>query len=133
MRVRGVAAALLTVLALPGCSADHGSTLRFQPCTDLPAGPEGPRHDVGCATLTVPLDHADPARGSLDMAVIRVRASDQRQRIGSLVLNPGGPGVSGVDFMPAWAASLPGELLARFDLVSFDPRGTGRSAPIRCR
>jgi pimeloyl-ACP methyl ester carboxylesterase len=133
MRVRGVVAALLTVLALPGCSADHGSTLRFQPCTDLPAGPEGPRLDVGCATLTVPLDHADPARGSLDMAVIRVRAADQRQRIGSLVLNPGGPGVSGVDFMPAWAASLPGELLARFDLVSFDPRGTGRSAPIRCR
>ena len=79
-----------------------------------------------CGTLTVPLDHADPSRGTLDVAVGRIRVIDQRQRIGSLVLNPGGPGVSGVDFMSSWAAWFPDELLDRFELVSFDPRGTGR-------
>jgi pimeloyl-ACP methyl ester carboxylesterase len=89
--------------------------------------------EVRCATLTVPVDYADPRRGWLDMAVIRVRAADQRDRIGSLVLNPGGPGLSGADFAPWWASWLPDALLARIDVVSFDPRGTARSASIRCR
>jgi len=89
--------------------------------------------EVRCATLTVPVDHTQPARGTLDMAVMRVRAADQHDRIGSLVLNPGGPGLSGLDFMPWWASWLPDELLARFDLVTFDPRGTGKSSPVRCR
>lgn len=136
--------ALGTVLALSGCSASPDSDqkptgLAFAACADRSSWAEVPlpekrrgRLDVGCATLAVPIDHADPARGNLDVAVVRVRASNQHERIGSLVLNPGGPGVSGVDFMPSWAAWMPDELLARFDLISFDPRGTGRSAPIRC-
>jgi pimeloyl-ACP methyl ester carboxylesterase len=66
------------------------------------------------------------------MAVMRVRSSHQHDRIGSLVLNPGGPGLSGLDFMPSWAAWFPEGLLERFDLVTFDPRGTGASSPIDC-
>jgi pimeloyl-ACP methyl ester carboxylesterase len=133
-----------TVLALAGCSVspdlDRNATpLIFAPCADTSSWAAAPlpqqrrdRLDVRCAAFTVPIDHAHLTRGSLDMAVVRVRASNQHDRIGSLVLNPGGPGVSGVDFMPSWVAWLPNELLARFDIVSFDPRGTGRSAPIRC-
>jgi pimeloyl-ACP methyl ester carboxylesterase len=91
------------------------------------------RLDVGCTTLRVPLDHADPGRAELDLAVVRVRHAAQHDRIGSIVLNPGGPGGSGLDSMPIWASWLPDELLTRFDLVTFDPRGVGSSAPIHCR
>lgn len=135
----GCGVVLAMVLALSACSPEDDrrtAALSFAPCAagwEMVPPDRRDRLDVGCATLTVPLDHADPGRGSIGMAVIRVRAADQRQRIGSLVLNPGGPGVSGVDFMSTWAAWFPDDLLARFDLVSFDPRGTGRSAPIRCR
>ena len=66
------------------------------------------------------------------MAVVRVRAIDQHDRIGSIVLNPGGPGQSGLDYLPMWASWFPDELLTRFDLVTFDPRGIGQSSPIRC-
>lgn len=94
--------------------------------------PHRGRLEVRCATLMVPVDHADPGRCSLDLAMVRVRAADDRDRIGSLVLNPGGPGLSGLDYMPLWVSWLPDGVLARFDVVSFDPRGAGRSAPIRC-
>jgi pimeloyl-ACP methyl ester carboxylesterase len=132
-------------LALSGCSIARGidqtsTVMTFGPCTDMSRWETAPlpeprrEHlDVGCATLTVPIDHADPARGSLDLSVVRLRATDPGRRKGSLVFNPGGPGASGVDLMPSWVAWLPDEILASFDLVSFDPRGTGRSAPIRCR
>jgi len=132
-------AAVLTVSACTSSSDQPPIGLSFAACDDMSGWAGAPlpeqrrgRLDVGCAALTVPIDHADPARGSLELAVVRVRASNQHARIGSLILNPGGPGVSGVDFMPSWATWLPDELLARFDIVSFDPRGTGRSAPIRC-
>jgi pimeloyl-ACP methyl ester carboxylesterase len=88
--------------------------------------------EIRCAVLPVPLDHARPDRGTLPMAVMRVRSSRQHDRLGSLVLNPGGPGVSGLDSMPGWAAWFPDVLLDRFDLVTFDPRGTGASSPIDC-
>jgi pimeloyl-ACP methyl ester carboxylesterase len=85
-----------------------------------------------CGTLTVPRDRADPARATLDLAVIRVPARRARGRIGSLVFNPGGPGVPGVAFLRGIAASVPDELRDRFDLVAFDPRGIGLSNPIEC-
>lgn len=88
--------------------------------------------DVRCGVLRVPHDHADPTRGYLELAVEQVRSARQHDRIGALVLNPGGPGGSGVDRMPDWASWMPEELLERFDLVTFDPRGTGSSSPIDC-
>jgi pimeloyl-ACP methyl ester carboxylesterase len=84
-----------------------------------------------CATLAVPRDHAAPAGPTLDLALVRAPA--RGERIGSLVLNPGGPGASAVDFVRAVTPTLPGALRDRFDVVGFDPRGTGSSAPVDCR
>jgi pimeloyl-ACP methyl ester carboxylesterase len=85
-----------------------------------------------CATLTVPLDYELPKGPTIDLALIRRPAEDPTMRIGSLVTNPGGPGVSGIEDLRFSAARYPAELRARFDLVSFDPRGVGASDPIIC-
>lgn len=86
-----------------------------------------------CSTLRVPLDYTHPAAGTVDVAVIRLPATDPKHRIGSLVTNPGGPGGSGVEFLRGSAKFLfPADIRAHFDLVSFDPRGVGASDPVKC-
>lgn len=85
-----------------------------------------------CTKLTVPLDYDNPGDDTIQISVIRLKARRQNQRIGSLVLNPGGPGGSGVEFARQARQLLPGEILDRFDAVSFDPRGVGESAPVDC-
>ncbi len=84
-----------------------------------------------CARVPVPLDYARPDGPTLELAVIRQPAGDPSRRIGTLFTAAGGPGGSGID----WAAGgelFPGELSRRFDVVTFDQRGVGRSAPVRC-
>ncbi|MFI6924997.1 alpha/beta hydrolase [Nonomuraea spiralis] len=83
-----------------------------------------------CARLRVPLDHGEPDGEQLELAVVRLPASGQR--IGSLVLNPGGPGVSGVEYARAARLVVSERVRERFDVVGFDPRGVGQSAPVRC-
>lgn len=85
-----------------------------------------------CATLAVPLDEADPGRGTVDLALTRLRTADEDQRIGSLVVNPGGPGSSAIGYLQAAWTLVPEPVRERFDLVAFDPRGVGRTAPVRC-
>ena len=86
-----------------------------------------------CARLSVPLDYAVPRLGRVSLRLLRLRASGPGTRLGSLLVNPGGPGVSAVDFLRDFARSDTTSLLRpRFDLVAFDPRGTGGSAPLRC-
>ena len=88
-----------------------------------------------CATLPVPLDDAVTgviAGPTIDLALIRYPARDQAHRIGSLVVNPGGPGASGFDFVRDATTGFPDEVRDRFDVVGFDPRGSGRSDPVRC-
>lgn len=85
-----------------------------------------------CATLRVPLDYANPAGPAISIAVVRLPASDPAARIGSLVLNPGGPGGSGVQFVLQAAQAFPAVIRQHFDIVSFDPRGVGESDPVRC-
>lgn len=84
-----------------------------------------------CATLTVPLDDARPALGTLALALTRHKATGSR-RIGSLLTNPGGPGASAVEWLQGSYEEFPATLRERFDLVAFDPRGVGRSAPVHC-
>lgn len=85
-----------------------------------------------CTSVAVPLDYSDPARGAIDIAVSRIRATSTSQRIGSLLINPGGPGTSGIDFLRNIGLRELATLRRRFDLVSFDPRGVGRSSPVSC-
>ena len=84
-----------------------------------------------CATLAVPLNWADPGGATIDLAVIRQPATDAAHRLGSLVVNPGGPGASGIDEVRGRSESDAG-LNERFDIVSWDPRGAGASAPLTC-
>ncbi len=124
--VLGVALlAPLPALADTGSTAagGDGSPLRWRQC------------DRGeCAELTVPLDYANPDDGrTVDVALFRVRATEPDERIGSLLMNPGGPGASGVDFVRQAAFAIPESIRRRFDLVGFDPRGAGDTVPVKCR
>ena len=90
------------------------------------------RDGFQCATVRVPLDYDHPTGRKIDLSVIRLPAGQPGHKIGSLMVNPGGPGGSGVDIVRGVAKVLPLELRARFDIVGFDPRGTNRSTPLRC-
>jgi pimeloyl-ACP methyl ester carboxylesterase len=150
-RVRRVAASGAAVTAiLAGCGsapvARSGlarvttSTARPAPTsttTTEPPLPVSPIHWVACGSLqcgsvTVPLDYAHPGGATLQIAVARHPAEVPSQRIGSLVVNPGGPGTSGIDDLPNELGALDQDVLDRFDVVSFDPRGVERSAPVTC-
>ncbi len=156
---RLVSATLLSASLLAACSSTHSplaltspspSPTSSGPSASAPATPGAPSSTPGagrpaavlhwhscdsgfqCATLTTPLDDAHPDKGTVDIAVARHQASGPGSRLGSLVINPGGPGASAVDFMERDVTGIPSEIRARFDLVAFDPRGVGRSAPVRC-
>ena len=87
-----------------------------------------------CGTVSVPIDYAHPANGSMRLALIRLPATDPAQRIGDLLTDPGGPGDSGVTFLRQAGQTLfSAELRASFDIVGFDPRGVGASQPaVQC-
>ena len=90
------------------------------------------RDGFECTTVFAPLDYNQPDGVRVALSVVRLPAGDPDSRIGSLLLNPGGPGGSGVDFVREVAKLLPLELRGRFDIVGFDPRGIRRSSPLRC-
>ncbi|MFE9255521.1 alpha/beta hydrolase [Streptomyces sp. NPDC006879] len=94
-------------------------------------GGNAPSQEWECAAMDVPLDYEDPGGETIELALIRARAKDEENRIGSLVFNFGGPGGSGVATLPGFGEEFEG-LRERYDLVSFDPRGVGRSAGVRC-
>lgn len=85
-----------------------------------------------CASLQVPLDYARPAAERIRLALVQLPAGGPGARVGSLVVNPGGPGASGVDYARAARTAFSPALRARFDIVGFDPRGSARSAPVDC-
>ena len=89
--------------------------------------------DFQCGTVQVPLDYDHPAGASISLALVRLPAGDPAARIGSLFLNPGGPGGSGVEFVLFAGPFLyTADVRARFDLIGFDPRGIARSTALRC-
>jgi len=85
-----------------------------------------------CARLTVPIDYSHPDGDTIKLAVLRVAAKSPSKRIGSLVVNPGGPGGSGVDYAEAADYIVTKPVRAAYDIVGFDPRGVGSSSPIKC-
>jgi pimeloyl-ACP methyl ester carboxylesterase len=88
--------------------------------------------NLQCGSLVVPLNYDQPGGSTTDIAVARHVAEIPSDRIGSLVIDPGGPGVSGIDDMENELSVLTPELLDDFDIVMFDPRGVERSDPVTC-
>jgi pimeloyl-ACP methyl ester carboxylesterase len=93
-------------------------------------------HDCGggfqCANLAVPLSYAHPNGRTISLALARFPSSSRGQKVGSLLINPGGPGASGIQFLREVAGSFAPDVLDRFDIVSWDPRGVGQSDPVEC-
>jgi pimeloyl-ACP methyl ester carboxylesterase len=87
---------------------------------------------VACGSVSVPRDWSEPQGPKLTLAMVRIRRDDQKNRIGSLLVNPGGPGASGISLAAQTPLFLPADLLTRFDIIGFDPRGVGSSEPINC-
>ncbi|MFF6636095.1 alpha/beta hydrolase [Streptomyces althioticus] len=86
-----------------------------------------------CATVKAPLDYAEPSAGDVRLAVARKKATGPGKRLGSLLVNPGGPGGSAVDYLQMYAGiGYPEEVRARYDMVAVDPRGVARSEPVEC-
>lgn len=141
--IRAAAGLVAAALALTGCAtstqAASGSPLPpptpAAPVAWSECGPELPGLD--CATYPVPVDHADPGGPTVPLALARHRATDPAQRLGTLFVNPGGPGGSAVEFVgliPAGGEFAPvsPELAARYDVIGMDPRGVGGSQGVQC-
>ena len=100
-------------------AAYYAQHLNWQPC------------DGGfeCAQFVVPFDYAKPDGPRFTLPVVKLPAADPAHRVGTLVINPGGPGGSGVQYALGARLEFPAAVLARFDIVGFDPRGVGASQP----
>jgi pimeloyl-ACP methyl ester carboxylesterase len=141
-RTAAVAAALALALTLAACSAPpartestpvpsdvsaelepfYTQTLEWEDCED----------DMQCTTASAPLDWSDPSRDSIDLALVRNPAEDGAP-LGSVLVNPGGPGGSGYDFVAdSLEYAVSPTLRSRFDVVGFDPRGVNRSSAVLC-
>ena len=139
MRLKyGVPAVALAVLLLAGCSRlvdGHaviavprpGSPVQWVPCAAAPSDESRIPAGAECGMLSVPVDYAQRDGEVAQIAMIRFKATGAK--IGSLVINPGGPGESGVQAAAALVPTLPASIRERFDLVGFDPRGVASSTP----
>ncbi|MDX3540524.1 alpha/beta hydrolase [Streptomyces sp. MB09-01] len=85
-----------------------------------------------CATIKVPLDYRRPEGRTIDLAISRMKSENPAERHGAMLLNPGGPGGSGLDLPLMMNEAMPKEVREQYDLIGFDPRGVGASSPITC-
>jgi pimeloyl-ACP methyl ester carboxylesterase len=114
---------------LGSASGEAEAAIKWHGC-----GADFPKN-VQCGELAVPLDHGDPRGAKIRLGFNRLPAQDRAHRVGSLIVNPGGPGGAGSEVVAAQAAGIPllhPSLRRRFDLIGMDPRGVGRSTPVRC-
>ncbi|MUN37788.1 alpha/beta hydrolase [Actinomadura litoris] len=116
-----------------GLARFYAQHLRWKACALGPDDEVGKQLDKAgarCADVTVPLDYARPGGRTIKIAISRLPASDRAHRIGTMILNGGGPGPA-ID-MPPFMREVMGEAGPRYDLVGMDPRALGRSAPVDC-
>lgn len=116
----------------PTASFVPSGTIDWQSCpvTDPVTGGNP---ELLCATITVPRDYLAPDGPTIDLAVALLPAADQSNKVGPLLLNFGGPGASGINILAeSGRGVVPAEIGNRFDLVTWDPRGVNRSAPVEC-
>ncbi|GAA1920872.1 alpha/beta hydrolase [Streptomyces durmitorensis] len=150
MRIRGLRTPATVFLAagllISGCSA--GSSTADASMAALPrATPEGLSPYYGqklnwrecgvpgfeCSTMKAPLDYAKPDGAAIRLAVSRKKATGPGKRLGSLLVNPGGPGGSAIGYLQTYAAlGYPEEVRAQYDMAAVDPRGVARSEPVTC-
>ncbi|MDF6043198.1 alpha/beta hydrolase [Streptomyces sp. JH14] len=131
-------------LLISGCSSGSSSTSTSGSTRAVPAALKSyyAQHlnwrDCGvsgfqCATMKAPLDYAKPGGGDIKLAVSRKKATGPGKRIGSLLVNPGGPGGSAIGYLQSYAGiGYPARIRARYDMVAVDPRGVARSEPVTC-
>ncbi|GAA2464075.1 alpha/beta hydrolase [Agromyces soli] len=146
-RIGAVGLVAAVALLLSGCFPDLGGLFPKPAATSTPTGEQvsaelqpfysqilewkGCGEKLECSTAKAPLDWDDPAAGEIELALVRHRATGER--IGSLLVNPGGPGASGVDLVSDSLDFAVGQpLQERFDIVGFDPRGVGQSSSVVC-
>ena len=152
-RVRALGGLVVAVLALAGCTSALGQQVGDPSPVSVdgsaPAGRTDPATSPDlarfygqavswspcgggfeCAKITAPIDWKKPATGTFQLAVVRHKATGKR--LGSLLINPGGPGVGGAGWVKQAAGSFDDSLRSAYDLVGWDPRGTGDSSPVRC-
>ncbi len=113
--------------------AENRPALKWSTCYQDVTAETGTAYE--CTQVNVPLDHDSPKGAAISLALVRIPASDTENRIGSLFLNPGGPGGSGVEFalfFGPFAQFVWGPVANQYDIVGFDPRGIARSTPLRC-
>ncbi|MFI5979892.1 alpha/beta hydrolase [Streptomyces sp. NPDC051555] len=125
-----LATALPGLVASPASAAQTPEYLRQKPAWHR-CSPDRPA-EYECATVKVPLDYQRPEGRTLDVAISRMKSENPAKRRGVLLINPGGPGTSGL-LRPIRAnTEIPKDVRDRYDLVGFDPRGVGESSPIGC-
>jgi len=159
MRLVSAGAALACVVALAGCTDHSSAATPGQPippdATPVPPAVQQVTPDPAttpdfarfysqqpawtscdqtfeCAKVTVPLDWSAPAGQTIQLAMERLPATDRAHRIGSMLVNPDGPGAAGIDFARGAAEIYSADLRAHYDIVGFDPRGVGSSDPVHC-
>ena len=99
----------------------YSQTLSWKSCQD----------GFDCTTVTVPLNYADPTAGSIKLQLVRHKAKSGKPK-GNLVVNPGGPGGSGIEYARALPYIMTEQLINNFNVIGFDPRGVGSSNPVKC-
>lgn len=130
----------LVPAARPGITASADAQTTTPPSPDLDRfyaqsldwGSCGADQDNQCASLEVPLDYADPTGETIRLALLKHPAAVPSDRLGSLIVNPGGPGAPGTSYAAGAATTFGQEIVDRFDVVGFDPRGAGDSSPVDC-
>ena len=134
MRTRLITTLAVAALLLSGCAQEvkpvkletlqdfKEQRVKWRTCYD----------SLLCADVLVPIDYTNIKLGTFRISMLKYEASNKEDRLGSLIVNPGGPGASGVEYAYAAEYIVSPQVLALYDIVGFDPRGVGRSAPIQC-